>query len=393
MTMRMKSAMRCFALLLFLLLGAGVHAQTTADVDTFMVNSSVFVVTTPTDWFSTSVNSGIQEDTTWNYKMRYSPKENPKNTYAEIWIHIINNSTTTATKKQQKEFKKNCTVTQSKLGTWSCSLLNYKGKKLKDCKKCGLLYTQVYVVPLNEKQSLEILFLGQGAWPEIYQQEIKFGQFATGFVKYNHPGMSRFRIIDFFQIARHDTFTVGEYSLSAYVPDGFSSSSDVFISAPVRGHAIPTYATGTDGLLLNNPDAGISIHISGTSRTNADSAVSLPAVDTTITVRSYGKGYGAYYVPPTTAWLSTSRQISSTANQDIVVTFKMKIPVVDAVMLEYYKQLLRDYANLFVRDNVSATKNLKKLELPSLQLNEKKINPPVQPIKFDKIDQGLPKPK
>jgi len=370
---------------LFLTIAIASRSQTIADVDTFTVNSGQFIAITPVDWFSTLVKDSIQGDTIWNYKMRYAPKQNPKNTYAEIWLRITNNTKDTSTPKQRKEFQKNCVVKPTKLDKWPCYLLNYSPEKVKGCKKCGMLYSQVYSIPLNPTQSLELLFLAQGESSEVYSLQISFGQFAGNFVKTNERVLSTFRVINFNVQMPIDTYMVGFYLLkfpySRQFSRGYKEQEIGLGGRTMPGSKVP------DSHRITSPNGDFVLSVVG-EILSPDSAFRLTASDTIISrvISRDPYGYGSCIR------LQTKRAITTFDNKTIVFSFEIKLQNQDPVWIAYYENILYDYVNKFIQVNhVINDYHPVNIFAPPSNLP---ITPyPLKPKHKDNFQLELPKPK
>lgn len=357
---------------LFLLATIPVFAQSVADVDTFRVDGVEFIATTPADWFSVSTNDGLQQDTTWNYKMRYAPKENPNNLFSEIWMHIVNRSDYTPTKKEQKQFRKECKVSVKHVGNWPGYFLDYKGKKVKGCNACPLVYTQAYSIPLNTKQNLEIVFVGQGKWSQLYPLAIQFSMFASDFVKANDPSMNAMAVINFNAPMTRDTFRLLDYTLYSLVPTDFSGSR--------------LRQQGGTSIVRN--DLFYCIFLSAVLHNSLGPESAEKQVDTTIAVvpvHSYGSSETRFK-------MSTKRKVLTGPEKFVVITFTLEVAALDVVMLEYHKQMLSRYANRVALEN----ETMGIFELPTTPAPDLKPQKKIdrnQPIKFEKVDGGISKPK
>ena len=357
-------------------------AQSAADVDTFTVNGAQFVATTPSDWFSVSVKDSIQKDTTWNYKMRYSPKENSSNVYAEIWIHIIGNSKIIPTKKQERQFKKKCDVSETILGNWGAYFLNYRPTPIRKCKECGMLYTQLYSIPLNFDQSMEIVFVAQGQRSSTYAVEIKFPQIASQFVKANDNSLNRFRIIDFTLPFSKDTFEVDDYNLNAIAPYGFTKFEQ--FSRKIND---PVYRQKSSYTISSQHDF-IRIYVTG-EIISCDSGTSLPIIDTTL-VHEQTTSFNEQTQFNT---FITKRLIPVSQTKGIVVTFVIETRNIDLAWELNLKCALREYANKFVIENQRPQETLRKLEFRKPETPLKPFDVPIGKEKENKLEKGLPKPK
>lgn len=374
------------SLLLIVSVSRIANGQSLTVPDTFYVKGLTFSMTTPHDWFSFSVNDGICQDTAWNYKMRYIPIANPENAVAEIWIRIVDNPKDSSTKKERKEFNRKCTVTQSALDAWPCYRLKYVPEKIKGCKECGRLYTQLYSVPLNKTQSLHILFLGQGKSKGVYPLQISFPEIATSFVKSNRNSLSGFRLIDFSKEMRNDTFHVGKYAVKFPVLPQFTSGP--------KEKEIGSGGRTLSGTRISNAHEIVSddfsVSVIGTIRPETDSAIALKATDTIIS-RVFSQdayGYGSCIR------LNKKCLIKTTSNELIVFSFELKIPslALDGVWIAYYENILVEYINQFRKSNPTIKEYaLYNYKLPSI--SPEKNPDPFQPKRNDKFQLNLPKPK
>lgn len=369
----MKFLLHAIVIVLCVLHGSfSAFAQRTADTDTFRVDNMAFTWATPENWFSLGTRDGLQKDTTWNYKMRYAPPDNPENTMAEMWVHIVDNSADTAPTRQRWIFKRTYTVGQSSLNNWPCYQVKYEPERVKGCRECGSVYTEGFSVPLNQKQSLEIVFVGQGQNKEIYPLQISFALIAADFVKANHKSLCAFRVINFNAPLASDIFMVGSYIAKFPVAPDFSrgpKESEIGSEGvTIFGNKVP------DSFRMTSPDGLFSISVVGATVPLSDSAKIMTASDTAISLLVSRTPYGYNW-----SKLKTRRAIKADSSNMIVFSFELKMPIMDAVWTTYYENILAEYVDVFVSANQGAIRHEEpvKLSLPAPQQFKKPD--PLQP--------------
>ncbi len=363
---------KLFLLFIFINLFQFSNAQKAANVDTFTIAGANFVATTPADWFSLSVNDSIQKDTTWNYKMWYAPDVNSNAVFAQVWIHVINNTDYVPTKKERKKFERRCKVSQRKIGNWPCYFLNYEGQKMKDCRKCKLVYQQLYSVPLNAKQSLEILFVGQGDWNKLYPLSKTYAQFAENFIRTNDQSLSTFRLINFYMPVTTYNINVGQTYSKVLIPNGFTFHDLTNGNATITGKQM-------------------TIHINALTQIKDSTAIQ-QKIDTNVSIVPL-KTY-SFLSGSAVAKLVTQRSLLANDGSWILYKFSMDIPQADAAMLEYYKCLLSEYATYTTQHQLDASNSIPAINLQDIDPRKNSKPRSEGPaLNIERKKDQLPRPK
>lgn len=354
--MNVRNALALFFALLIL---CEVRSQTSIDIDTFRIDQIPFVVKGESNWFSSMLNDSIQSDTTWNYQMRYSPKTNPTNIYAVIGIQIINNSHYTPTKKEQRRFNKQCTVSEKYLSGRKAYYLDYNPQKVKKCNGCPPTYTKVYSVPISRDKTLNIIFFAQAHYVEILPLIETYRVFANRFVKENTNQLTSLTLMNLIAPMKLDTFHVSKYYLHSLTPVGYNKTICKSRVTEIRKF----------GYCISNSNDEFNIRVSASYYTPADSLAMDVAYDDTLV--------HAVATPPTRISQSSFGEYAGYGLRNNTLKTNRLIKLADgaAIVLEFYCEYgyedyestvvaLTQYADMVKQRNIIPHKML---DIPFLQ--------------------------
>jgi hypothetical protein len=152
-----------------------------AQLDTFNVEGRKFTVNAPPNWLSESAEHGLADDTTWNYITRYIIDKKQLN--ARIAFRIIETTRTEPDQKRQK--KVNYTLTEREYSSIHGIEISYTPKPVKNCQGCGYSYLQVFIAPLSDCRTLNIVFAGNGQKKSMDSLLASFNPFCASFIASN----------------------------------------------------------------------------------------------------------------------------------------------------------------------------------------------------------------
>lgn len=381
----MKPPSRVFVILALFGFVITTHAQSSADIDTFRIDNIPFVVQGEVDWFSSMLHDSIQADTNWNYQLRYAPVSNPRNTTAIIGIQIIQNTHYVPTKKEERKFKKQCTVTEVTVDRFNGYYLFYEPQKIKGCRKCMPLFTQVYSFALNGCYVLNIVFQGQGSASSMDTLQSTFQKIANNFVIRNSNALYAFSNIDINSSYTKDTLNVQDYYINTLIPaqftptkrrNGISSElSLAFSNTCIDPFSLSLKASIYDTSELDNQVPAFSI---------ADTAISVLRPKSSNT----DKGF-SLYEPKSEYTISTKRMIPIVPGKYIVITISTVQTINSDLRLSYYSDIVRKYADMIAAVNPTALNKAAYIKVAPLEMHPKK-----DLLNIPKIDLKSPaKPK
>lgn len=170
---------------------AFIPAKTLAQVavDTFSIDGVLFEISPDSNWITEELNSGVANDSSWNYVRHYTIDQREVN--GRIGIQIVNN-----TKSQNEKGKKKIKFTfeeKSYGNRWGYEII-YLPKPVKSCRTCGYSYLNVFVTPVSDCKSLYIVFSGNGPKTAMDSLVFAYRSFCEKFLNENATPLNKLLI-------------------------------------------------------------------------------------------------------------------------------------------------------------------------------------------------------